>query len=80
MVDKTSIYEESLKENVAKYTDQNRRTQGTGTSAGGAVLAERMAVVSFPPQRSQGHTSSNPHVSSQKNQTSELYKKCNHVH
>ena len=36
LVNKALIYEESLKENVAEYTDQKRRTQGTGTSAGGA--------------------------------------------
>jgi hypothetical protein len=35
---------------------------------------------SFPPQRSQGCTSGNPPISSQKNQTSELCKKCNRVH
>ena len=59
MIDKRSIYEESLKKNVAKYTDQNR-TQGTGTSTEGARPAKRMAVGSFPPQRSQGLTSGNP--------------------
>jgi hypothetical protein len=32
LVDKASIYEESLKENATEYTDQKRRTQGTGTS------------------------------------------------
>ena len=80
MVDKASIYEESLKENVAEYSDQKRRTQGTGTSTGGAKPAKRMAVGSFPPQRSQGRTSGNPPTSSQKNQTSELCKKCNRVH
>ena len=47
MVDKASIYEESLKENVAEYMDQKRRTQGTSTSVGGAELAKRMAVGSF---------------------------------
>ena len=80
LVDKASIYEESLKENMAEYTDQERRTQGIGTLVGGAGLAKRMAVGSFPPQRSQGHTFGNPYVSSQKNQTSELCKKCNRVH
>jgi hypothetical protein len=80
LVDKASIYEESLKENVAEYTDQKRRTQGTGTSVGGAEPAKRMAVGSFPPQRSQGCTSSNPLALSQRNQTSKLYKKCNRVH
>ena len=63
LVDKASIYEESLKENVAKYMDQKRRTQRTGTSAGGAGPAKRMAVGSFPPYRSQGRTS-NPPMSS----------------
>ena len=67
LVDKVLIYEESLKENVAEYLDQKRKTQGTSTSAEGAEPAKRMAVGSFPPQRSQKCTSSNPHVSSQKN-------------
>jgi hypothetical protein len=80
LVDKASIYEESLKENVAEYADQKRRTQGTGTSVGGARPAKRMAMGSFPPQRPQGRTSGNPQASSQRNQTSELCKKCNHVH
>ena len=39
----------SLKENAVEYTNQKRRTQGTGTSVGGAALAKRMAVGSFPP-------------------------------
>jgi hypothetical protein len=64
LVDKTSIYEESLKENAVEYTDQKRRTQGTGTSIGGVRPAKRMAVGSFPPQRSQRRTFSNPPVSS----------------
>jgi hypothetical protein len=76
LVDRASIYEQSLKENA----DQKRRAQGTGTSVGGARPAKRMVVESFPPQRSQGHTSGNPPISSQKNQTSELCKKCNRVH
>jgi hypothetical protein len=80
LVDKASIYEESLKENVAEYVDQKRRTQGTGTSVRGAEPAKRMAVGSFPPQRSQGCASGNPLVPSQRNQTSELCKKCNRVH
>ena len=80
MVDKASIYEESLQENVAEYIDKKKMTQGTGTSAGGAGPTKRMAVGSFPPQRSQGRTSGNPHVLSQKNQTLELCKKCNRVH
>jgi hypothetical protein len=75
-----SIYEESLKENADKYVDQKMRTQGTGTSVGGAGTAKRMAVGSFPPHRSQGRTSGNPPALSQRNQTSELCKKCNHVH
>jgi hypothetical protein len=79
LVDKASIYEESLKENAAEYADQKRKTQGTGTSVEGAGPAKKMAVGSFPPQRSQGCTSSNPLASSQRNQTSELYKKCNRV-
>jgi hypothetical protein len=80
LVDKASIYEESLKENVAEYADQKRRTQGTGTSIGGAGPAKRMAVGSFPPQRSQGRTFGNLPVPSQRNQKSELCKKCNLVH
>jgi hypothetical protein len=80
LVDKASIYEESLKENAAEYADQKRKTQGTGTSVGGAGPAKRMAVGSFPPQRPQGRTSGNPPASSQRNQTSELCKKCNRVH
>jgi hypothetical protein len=69
-----------LKENAAEYADQKRRTQGTGTSVGGAGPTKRMAVGSFPPQRSQGRTSGNPPVLSQRNQMSELCKKCNCVH
>jgi hypothetical protein len=80
LVDKASIYEESLKENAAKHADQKRKTQGTGTSVGGARPAKRMAVGSFPPQRLQGRTSGNPPASSQRNQTSELCKKCNCLH
>ena len=49
LVNKASIYKESLKENVAEYTDKKMRTQGTGTSAGGAEPAKRKAVRSFPP-------------------------------
>jgi hypothetical protein len=79
LVDKASIYKESLKENAAEYVNQ-KRTQGTGTSVRGARLAKRMAVGSFPPQRSQGRTSSNPPILLQRNQTSELCKKCNRVH
>jgi hypothetical protein len=80
LVDKASIYEESLKENAAEYADQKKRTQGTGTSVRGARPAKRMVVGSFPPQRPQGCTSGNPPASSQRNQTSELCKKCNRVH
>jgi hypothetical protein len=64
LVDKASIYEESLKKNAVEYVDQKRRTQGTSTSVGGAGPTKRMVVGSFPPQRSQGRTSSNPTVSS----------------
>jgi hypothetical protein len=80
LVDKPSIYEESLKENAVEYVDQKRRTQGTGTSVRGAGPAKRMAVGSFPPQRPQGRTSGNFPASSQRNQTPELCKKCNRVH
>ena len=80
LVDRASIYEESLKENVIVYADQKRRAQGTSTSVGGAGLAKRMAVGSFPPQRSQGRTFGNLPVLSQRNQTSELCRKCNCVH
>jgi hypothetical protein len=80
LVDRALIYEESLKENATEYTDQKRRAQGTSNSVGGAGLAKRMVVGSFPPQRSQRRTSGNPLISSQRNQTLELCKKCNHVH
>jgi hypothetical protein len=80
VVDRASIYEESLKENAAKYADQNRMAQAAGASARGAGLAKRMALGSFPPQRSQGHTSGNPPVPPQKSQISELCRKCNRVH
>jgi hypothetical protein len=59
---------------------RKRRAQEIGTSVGGAGPAKRMVVGSFPPQRLQGRTSGNPPVLSQKNQMSELCKKCNHVH
>jgi hypothetical protein len=59
LVDRASIYEESLKENVAEYADQKRRAQGTGTSIGGVEPVKRMAVGSFLLQRSQGHASGN---------------------
>jgi hypothetical protein len=80
LVDKASMYEESLKENAAEYADQKMRTQGTSTLVEGAGPAKRMAVGSFPPQRSQGRTSGNPPFLSQRNQTSQLCKKCNRVH
>jgi hypothetical protein len=76
-VDRASIYEESLKKNAIEYVDQKRRAQGPGTSAGGAKLAKRMAVGSFPPYRSQGRTFGNPPISLQKSQIPELYRKCN---
>jgi hypothetical protein len=60
LVNKASIYKESLKENATEYADQKRRTQGTGTSVGGAGPAKWMVVGSFPPQRSQGRTTGNP--------------------
>jgi hypothetical protein len=60
LVDKASIYEESLKENAAEYADQKRRTRGIGTLVERAGPAKRMAVGSFPPQRSQGCTCGNP--------------------
>jgi hypothetical protein len=77
---KAKKFERRLKENAVEYADQKWRTQGASTSIGGARLAKRMAVGSFPPHRSQGHTFCNPPVSSQRNQTLELCKKCNHVH
>jgi hypothetical protein len=80
LVNRASIYEESRKENAAMYTDQKSLAQGIGTSVGGARLAKRTAVGSFPPQRSRGRTFGNPPIPSQKNQMSELCKKCNHVH
>ena len=80
LVDWESIYKESLKKNAVEYTDQKRRAQGFGTSTGGAGPAKRIAVGSFPPQRSQGRTSGNPLVPPQRNQMSELRKKCNQVH
>jgi hypothetical protein len=52
LVDRASIYKESLKENAAEYAEQKRRAQGTGTSVEGAGPAKRMAMGSFPPQRS----------------------------
>jgi hypothetical protein len=52
LVDRASIYKESLKENAAEYAEHKRRAQGTGTSVGGAGPSKRMAMGSFPPQRS----------------------------
>ena len=49
---------------MIEYANQKMRAQGTGTLVGGARLAKRMAGGSFPPQRSQGHTSGNPLISS----------------
>ena len=72
LVDRASIYEESLKENTIKYADQKRRTQGNSTSVEGAGPGKRMVVVSFPPQRSQGRTSGIPPIFLQKNQMSKL--------
>jgi hypothetical protein len=80
LVDKATIYEKSLKENAVEYADQKRRTQGTGTLVGGAGPTKRMAVESFQPQRPQGRTFGNLSASSQRNQMSELCKKCNRVH
>jgi hypothetical protein len=62
VVDRASIYEESLMENAAEYVNQKRRAQGTGTSVRGAELAKRMAVGSFATQRSQRCTSGNPPI------------------
>jgi hypothetical protein len=67
LVDRALIYEECLKENAVECADQKNRAQGTGTLVEGAGLAKRMVVGSFPPQTSQGRTSSNLPVSLQKN-------------
>jgi hypothetical protein len=67
LVDKASIYEESLKENATEYADQKRTTQGIGTSVGGAEPTKRMVMGSFPPRGSQGRTSSNLLFSLQRN-------------
>jgi hypothetical protein len=61
-VDRALIYEESLKKNAAEYAGPKRRTQGPGTSTGGAGSTKRMTVGSFRPQKSQGCTSGNPPV------------------
>ena len=63
LVDKASIYKESLKENAVEYVDQKRRAQGTSTLVGGAGPAKKMAMGNFPSQRSQRRTSGNPLVS-----------------
>jgi hypothetical protein len=47
LVDRASIYEESLKENAAEYADQKMRVKGTGTSVGGAGTTKRMVVGEF---------------------------------
>ena len=62
LVDRASIYEESLKENTVEYANQKRRALGPGTSVRGAGPTKRMAMGSFPPQRSQEHTFGNPLV------------------
>ena len=80
LVDRASIYEESLKENAAEYAGQKRRTQGPGTWVGGAGPTKRMIVGVFPPQWSQGHTFGNPLMPPQNSQIPELCKKCNRVH
>jgi hypothetical protein len=49
LVDRASIYEDSLKENAVEYADQKMRSQGFGTSTGGVEPSKRMAVGSFPP-------------------------------
>jgi hypothetical protein len=49
LVDQASIYEESLKENVAENADHKRRAQGPGTLARATKQAKRMVVGSFPP-------------------------------
>jgi hypothetical protein len=48
LVDRASIYEQILKENVAEYADQKRKTHKTSTLVEGAGPAKRMAVGSFP--------------------------------
>ena len=63
LVDRASIYEESLKENVAKYADQMRRAQGPSTSVVGVGPAKWMVIGRFTPQRSHRRTSRNPPAS-----------------
>ena len=77
LVDRASIYEESLMENTTKYTDQKRKAQGFGVLVGGAGLATTMAIESSSPQRSQRRTSGNPPVLPPRSQISELCRKCN---
>jgi hypothetical protein len=45
LVNKASIYEESLKENAAEYADQKRRTQGTGTLVGESEVVTGTAPI-----------------------------------
>jgi hypothetical protein len=52
LVDRALIYEESLKEKATEYADQKKRAQGSGISARGAGPTKRMAMGSFPFQRS----------------------------
>jgi hypothetical protein len=80
LVDRASIYEESLKEDAAEYIDKKMMVQEPCTSAGGAKPTKRMAVGSFTPQRSEGHTFGNRPVPPQRNQMLEVYKKCNRAH
>jgi hypothetical protein len=49
LVDRSLIYEESLKENVVEYADQKRKAQWPGTLARGVRPTKRMVVGSFPP-------------------------------
>jgi hypothetical protein len=49
LVNRASIYEESLEENVMEYVDQKMRAQGPGTSIGGDGPAKKMVEGSFPP-------------------------------
>jgi hypothetical protein len=52
LVDRASIYKESLKENVAEYGDLKQRAQGPSALAVRARPAKSMAMGSFLPQRS----------------------------
>jgi hypothetical protein len=51
-VDRVSIYEESLKENVAALTEQRKRTFVPRTSSGGAEPTKRAAMGNQSFQRS----------------------------